>query len=75
MLGLLSSPSQPLPSVSEGHDLHPDLRPKLSKHRQLLVINVTNRDQLTSYFDVHCFAYLAVTVLTIVFFSCSHLVV
>ena len=68
MLGLLSSPSQPLPSVGEGHDLHPDLRSKLSKHRQLLVINVTNRDQLTSYFDVHCFAYLAVTVLITMFF-------
>lgn len=70
MLGLLSSPSQSLPSVGKGCNQNPDLRSKLSKHRQLLVINVTNRDQLTSYFDVHCIAYLALTVLKfIVFFS------
>ena len=52
MLGLLSSPSQPLPSVGKGHDHPSDLRSKLSKQQQLLVMNVANRDELTSYFDV-----------------------
>ena len=51
MLGLLSSPSQPLPEVGR-HDQHSDLRSKFFKQRQLLVMNVANKDQLTSYFEV-----------------------
>lgn len=52
MLGLISSPSQPLPTAGKGFEQPTDLRTKLSKQRQLLVMNVANRDQLTSYFDV-----------------------
>ena len=61
MLGLLSSPNQSLPSASKamggavGGRGQPagDLRVKLErKPRQLLVMNVDNRDQLTAYFEV-----------------------
>ena len=54
MLGLLSSPSQPLPPLGRGKDEGHDLRAKLSKQRQLLVMNVVDRDLLISYFDVSC---------------------
>ena len=53
MLGLLSSPSQPLPPRGKGSEqAGHDLRVKLSKQRQLLVMNVMDRDELISYFDV-----------------------
>ena len=57
-LGLLSSPSQPLPPGGGGAGAgrgrgKSDLRGKLhSKPRQLLVIGAKDRDQLTQYFEV-----------------------
>lgn len=54
VLGLISSPSQPLPSAGQSKTgVGRDLRSQLDvKPRQLLVINVENRDILTSYFEV-----------------------
>ena len=68
MLGLISSPSQPLspatptPSTSasggggfgrmKGH-AEGDLRKRLDR-RKILVVNATDRDKVTEYFEVQC---------------------
>ena len=53
MLGILSPTSQqPLPPAARGQGAM-DLRSKLdSRPKQLLVMNVEDRDQLTAYFEV-----------------------
>ncbi len=60
MMGLLSSPSQPLPptvlaeKAAQGRQPSgADLRAKLeSKPRHLLVVNVDDKDKLIAYFEV-----------------------
>jgi len=53
MLGLISPTSQAFPPMGRGRGQVPaDLRAKLdSKPKQLLVMNVENRDELTAYFE------------------------
>ena len=66
VLGLISSPSQPLPTATpttstsaaggvgsstvQGHG-EGDLRRKLD-HKKILVVNVEDRDKVTEYFEV-----------------------
>lgn len=63
MLGLISPTSQAFPPMGRGRGQVPaDLRAKLdSKPKQLLVMNVENRDELTAYFEVRVDKYAPIT--------------